>query len=317
MIRTMEDQFLGAAAPILEWLQDPQVTDVLINGNQSAYLERGGNLVSVVPPFSNRSEFAAFIERILVPLGKRLDATKPYFDGRLIDGTRFHLVLPPIAVAGPVLSIRKGRESVQAPLSSFGPADIIEQIQAHFQKGCSVLISGGTGSGKTTFLSRLLETVPTSERVLILEETSEIQVAHPHCVYLEARSANPDGLGEVTLKTLVRNALRMRPDRLVLGECRGDEAWDLLQALNSGHGGSACTLHANSPQDALRRLESLVLMAGIEVPLRVLREWVASSVGLVIQLVREDQKRSIQSVIKIHGLEGEKYRIEPFYQQDS
>jgi pilus assembly protein CpaF len=309
----MKDQFLGPAGPILDWLSDPEVTDVLINGSQSAYVERCGALVSVVPPFSNRTDFSAFIERILVPLGKRLDATKPYVDGRLMDGTRFHLVLPPIAVAGPVLSIRKGRASVQAPLSSFGPQDLIEEVRAQFRRGVSILVSGGTGSGKTTFLSRLLETVPESERVLVIEETSEIQVAHPHCVYLEARSANPDGLGEVTLKTLVRNALRMRPDRIVLGECRGDEAWDLLQALNSGHGGSACTLHANSPQDALKRLESLVLMAGIEVPVRVVREWVASSVGLVVQLERERQNRGIQSVIKIHGLEGERYRIAPFY----
>jgi pilus assembly protein CpaF len=314
MIHCLEDQFVGKARAILEWLHDPSITDVLINGLYSAFVEREGILERVDPPFQHRDEVNACIERWCLPLGRRVDATRPFFDGRLLDGTRFHLILPPLASYGPCLSLRKRRVGARAPLESFGPKPIVDWVRDRFQGGTSLLISGGTGSGKTTFLSRLLEAVPSDERIVIIEEASEIHIEHSHSIFLEARPPTPDGVGEVTLGALLKNALRMRPTRIVLGECRGAEAWELLQAINSGHAGSASTLHANSPSDALRKLEILVLMAGREVPLRAVREWVSHSVGLVVQLGKQHSNRYIQSIVEVRGLEGDKYRLRPIYE---
>lgn len=304
---SLSEQFLGAGSALLPWMNDPEVTDILINGVRSAYVERGGKLETIPPPFSDLPGFFDFLERILVPLGRRVDAARPYLDGRLADGSRFHVILPPIAPQGPFLSIRKSRGGSHAPLESFGEASLIRWLVGEFARGQGLLISGGTGSGKTTLLSRLLETVGEGERIVVVEETAEIRLSHPHAIFLEARPATPDGHGEVTLRTLIRNALRMRPNRLVLGECRGEEAWELLQAMNSGHPGSGCTLHANSPLDALRRLETLVLMNGRAVPLPAVREWIASAVQIAIHL----EGRRIREGVRIQGVEGERYRILP------
>lgn len=291
-------------------MDDPQVTDVLVNGYQSVFVERAGELEKVPTPFENADQVMQFIERLLVPIGRRMDATRPYMDGRLADGTRFHVILPPLA-ASPAISLRKRRGAASAPLSSFGDATLIGWLVEQFQSGQNILIAGGTGAGKTTLLARLLDTVGPAERLVVVEETSEILTGHPHCVFLEARAATPDGIGEVTLRTLLRNALRMRPTRLVLGEVRGDEAWDLLQAMNTGHRGSACTLHANSPMDALRRLETLVLTGGIGAPLAAVRDWIASAIQIVVHLERRRDNRRIAGVLRVLGVEGDRYRIHP------
>jgi pilus assembly protein CpaF len=309
---SLHRQFLGSAADLLPWMEDPSVTDLLINGAQSVFVERHGLLERVVSPFTDRAALMDFIERLLVPLGRRVDAARPYLDGRLADGSRFHIILPPLAEHGPLLSIRKSRTGVAAPLESFGEPPVLNWLTELFRQGGNILIAGGTGTGKTTLLSRLLDTVDGSDRLVVVEETSEIRLEHPHAVFLEARTATPDGLGEVSLRTLIRNALRMRPTRLVLGECRGDEAWDLLQAMNTGHAGSACTIHANSPLDALRRLETLVLTAGVPAPLSAVREWVASAIHAVVFLERKAGQRKIAGALRVQGMEGERYRIHPF-----
>ncbi len=304
-------QFLGPASELLAWMSEEAVTDVLVNGTQSLYVERSGTLVREPSPFERRQDLMDFLERILVPIGRRMDATRPYLDGRLADGSRFHLILPPLAPYGPVLSIRKGSSGPQAPLSSFGEAPLLEWLVSEFRAGKNLLISGGTGSGKTTLLTRLLETIRTEERLLVVEETGEIRLDHPHVVFLEARPSTPEGIGEVTLRTLIRNALRMRPTRLILGECRGSEAWDLLQAMNTGHAGSACTLHANAPLDALRRLETLILVSGVSAPLVAVREWIASAIHIVVQMKRTGAQRRIHEVVSLSGLEGDRYRYRP------
>jgi pilus assembly protein CpaF len=308
---SLHRQFLGAAAELLPWMEDPAVTDLLINGAQSVFVERGGELERVVSPFTDRAGLMDFIERLLVPLGKRVDAARPYVDGRLADGSRFHIILPPLAAHGPLLSIRKSRAGAAAPLESFADKATLDWLRSAFGGGANILIAGGTGSGKTTLLSRLLDTVDGRERIVVVEETAEIRLEHPHAVFLEARAATPDGIGEVNLRTLIRNSLRMRPTRLVLGECRGDEAWDLLQAMNTGHAGSACTIHANSPLDALRRLETLVLCAGVPAPLSAVREWISSALQAVVFLERKAGERSITGILRVQGVEGDRYRIHP------
>lgn len=304
-------QFLGAAAGLLPWMEDPQVTDVLVNGTESVFVERQGKLERVENPFVDRAALQDLIERVLIPLGKRVDAARPYLDGCLADGSRFHLILPPLARQGPLLSIRKMRGMGRIGLEAFGPAETMQWLAKEFRQGSNFLISGGTGAGKTTLLACLLETSADSERIVVVEETAEIRLNHPHGIFLESRAASPDGVGEVTLRTLIRNALRMRPTRLVLGECRGEEAWDLLQAMNTGHRSSACTLHANSPLDALRRLETLVLVSGIQAPLSAVREWVSSGIQVVVQLERQGAARRVSAVLQVLGMEGDRYRILP------
>lgn len=305
-------QFVGESAGLIPFLEDPHVTDILINGTRSLFVERRGRLVGEPTPFSTLESLHHLIERLLIPIGKRVDAAQPCLDGRLPDGTRFHIVLPPIAVEGPLLSLRKFRE-VGALLPELASGDIVKWLELRLRDRHNVLISGGTGAGKTTLLCRLLDKLPAEERITVLEETREIRCAHPHVVHLEARGASPEGTGEVTLRTLIRNALRMRPDRLVLGECRGGEAFDLLQAMNTGHSGSLSTIHANSARDALRRLESLVYLSGIVLPALTIRDWIATTIREVVHLERVDGERRIGEIISVSGLEGDVYRIRPRY----
>ncbi len=305
-------QFLGPSALLLPWMRDPLATDLLINGTDSCFVERQGKMEGIANPFTASAQLMDFIERILVPLGKRVDAARPYVDGSLADGSRFHLILPPLARGGPQISIRKRAAPGGVALETFGAGEVVQKLKDDFCRGKNILISGGTGAGKTTLLSCLLDSVPVDERLIVVEETAEIVLCHPHAVFLEARQATPDGVGEVSLRTLIRNALRMRPSRLVLGECRGNEAWELLQAMNTGHRGSACTLHANSPIEALRRLETLVLMAGMAAPHLAVREWISGAVGIVVQVERVGSERKITAMLEILGMEGERYRIHPY-----
>jgi pilus assembly protein CpaF len=306
----LSDQFVGKSAELISFLERKDVTDILINGLQSLYLESDLGLERFDSPFRDRQSIYDLIERMILPLGKRIDAAHPYLDGRLVDGSRFHIVLPPIAPHGPLISIRKSKKPEFCPIESFTTDRVVDFLTEAVLSRRNFLISGGTGVGKTTLLSRLIEKIPGNERIVLIEESFEIQVRHPHIVRLEARSPNPDGKGEVTLRALIRNALRMRPDRLILGECRGAEAFDLLQVMNSGHQGSFCTLHANSSRDALRRLEGMVLMSGLDLKVPIVREWIAHTINVVVHLTRE-RSRQISEMIAVNGLEGEVYRVTP------
>lgn len=312
-LKTLEQQFTGNARLLLPFLQDTEVTDLLINGTKSFFIEKEGTLRSEKNPFEDLDQIRNWIERLLVPIHKRVDAKMPYVDGRLLDGSRFHLIMPPLAVDGPFISIRKKRPTFNCALETFGNPEVIAWLKEQMAEKKNMLIAGSTGSGKTTLLSRCLELVPPTERIAIIEETKEIEVSHPHVLHLEGRPPTPEGVGEISLRVLLKNALRMRPDRLILGEARGEEAFDMLQALNTGHKGSLGTLHASSAQDALRRLEALALLSGVQVPHRVIREWIAANIQIVVFLEKEAGRRQIKEVLTLHGLEGEKYRVSPLH----
>ncbi|MBI4404028.1 MAG: CpaF family protein [Deltaproteobacteria bacterium] len=306
-------QFIGRSSCLLPYLQDESITDILINGTTSLFIETDGKLEQKPSPFSSDSLLFELMERLLLTAGKRIDATRPYTDGRLADGSRFHIILPPIAIGGPFISIRKWRSFEHCELASFGPTEIVGWLSQQARNKKNILISGGTGSGKTTLLSRLLDCVPEFERIALLEETTEIRARHRHLIQLEARPPSPEGIGEVTLRMLIKNVLRMRPDRIVVGECRGAEAFDMLQAMNCGHGGSLSTIHANSSVDALRRLEALAMLAAASVNARTMREWISTAIGVVVQLTKQDGNRRIAEVITVGGMEGEMIRILPIY----
>lgn len=299
-------QLVGRAADLAEYFTDDNVTDILINGTHSLYVERSGLLTPVTNPFGDRAALLDFIERMVVPIGRRIDAAHPYLDGRMADGSRFHIILPPIAPSGPIISIRK-LKSPGEKLLPFADPKQSDWLASLVRDRKNLLIAGGTGAGKTTLLAWLLDKVGPEERIAIVESSAEIRLAHPHAVHLEGRPASPDGKGEVTLRELIRNALRMRPDRIVVGECRGEEVFDMLQAMNTGHPGSMGTLHANHALDGLKRLETLMLLAGSNLPLRAAREWIASAIDYVVFL----RRRRVEEVLAIHGLEGEVFRISP------
>jgi len=305
-------RWIGRTEGLRRFMEDEAVTDILINGPGKLFVERSGQLLEEPSPFLDPVSLQELIERLLVPIGKRVDASQPYLDGRMPDGSRFHILLPPIASDGPYISIRKFRKHFEpGNLTDMGPPDLMKWIERQTHARKNFLICGGTGVGKTTLLARLLAEASPRERIAVIEETREIPMLHPHMVSLEARAATPDGVGEVTLRALIRNALRMRPDRIILGECRGEEAFDLLQAMNTGHRGSLSTLHANGGRDALRRLEGLVLLSGHGVPLSVVREWIGGTIDHVLHLYRESGRRQIGEVISLQGVEGGMYRIRP------
>lgn len=310
-LEKLQKQFVGKGALLLPFFEDDDISDILINGIRNLFIEKNGQLVQIDPLFVNKDSLAEIIERMIVPIGKRVDATQPYLDGRLVDGSRFHIILPPVAIDGPFISIRKKKKKQVICLEDFVSSEWVQFLKAETLRGANLLIAGGTGAGKTTLLSCLLGGVPPQERIAVVEETMEIQVNHAHVVHLEARAASPEGKGEVTLRDLVRNTLRMRPDRLILGECRGAEAFDMLHAMNTGHRGSLGTIHANSARDALRRMESLALMAGLSIPLRTVKEWIGSSVHGVIFVERRGSSRQISEIISVSGLEGDVYRVTP------
>lgn len=311
-INWKKTQMVGRATALLPWFRDPEVTDILINGPGSLFVEKAGELRQVPSPFETSQQIEEWIERLLIPIGKRLDASRPYVDGRMLDGNRFHILMPPLSVGGPLISIRKFRpEQNEVALEDFCDGVVAEWLRKQMQERKNILIVGGTGAGKTTLLSCLLREVPAKERVILIEETTEIRSLHPHQINLEARAATPEGFGEVTLGTLLRNALRMRPDRLVLGECRGAEAFELLQAMNTGHSGSLSTIHANSCRQGLRRLELLLLLGCATLSISVAREWISSVIHILIYLGKEDGKREIREIQAVVGLEGGVFRLAP------
>lgn len=297
---------LGPLEPLLS---DPEVSDILVNNSSQVYIERFGKLQKTDICFRDDKHLLQIIERIVSKVGRRIDESSPYVDARLPDGSRVNAIIPPLAIDGPALSIRRfGLEPLKLnDLLRFGTMDsrIAHILQGAVKTRLNILISGGTGSGKTTLLNVLSEYIPFDERVVTIEDSAELHMKQEHVVRLETRPPNIEGRGEVTQRDLLRNALRMRPDRIIIGEVRGGEALDMLQAMNTGHDGSLSTIHANTTRDAMARLETMVLMAGMDLPERAIREQVTSAINLVIQLVRfSDGTRKIVKVSEITGMEG-------------
>jgi pilus assembly protein CpaF len=296
--------------PIGPLLRDPTVSEVMVNGPHLVYAERQGRLVETDVRFEDDAHVLQIVQRIVQPLGRKVDRSQPTVDARLPDGSRVNVVIPPCALNGPTITIRKfpSRRLTVEDLIGFGT---FPEPVAEFMRGCvsarlNVVVSGGTGSGKTTLLNVLSSFIPPVERVVTIEDSAELQLHQKHVVRLETTPAEPDGTGHVTIRDLVINALRMRPDRIVVGECRGGEALDMLQAMNTGHDGSLTTVHANSPRDAISRLETMVLMAGFDLPLRVVRSQIASAIDLVIQQERmRDGTRKITRLTEVQGMEAE------------
>ncbi len=283
---------LSGAGPLTALLEDPDVTDVLVNGVQ-VWVDRGAGLVRTAVTLGSGEEVRRLAQRLAAGCGRRLDDGSPYVDARLADGSRLHAVLPPIATGGPYLSVRTFRLRTR-PLSELVPEHVAELLEAIVRARLSFLVAGGTGSGKTTLLNAMLATVPPRERIVIVEDAAELSPAHPHVLGLQARPSNVEGAGAVTLAELVRQALRMRPDRLVIGECRGGEVIDVLNALNTGHEGGGGTIHANSSAEVPVRLEALGLLGGVPVP--ALRAQVAAAFQVVLHLRRNGSVRELDEV---------------------
>ncbi len=294
--------------PLDALLRDPEVTEIMCNAHDTVYVERGGQVQKSDVRFADEDAYRRVIERIVSQVGRRVDESSPMVDARLPDGSRVNAIVPPLAVRGPALTIRKFPEDpfgVQ-DLITFGTvsADLALFLEAAVRGKSNVLVSGGTSTGKTTLLNVLSAFIPDGERIITIEDAAELRLQQPHVVTVEARPANTEGAGEVTIRDLVRNALRMRPDRIVVGEVRGAEALDMLQAMNTGHEGSLTTVHANSCRDALSRLETLVLMAGFDLPVRAIREQIVAAIDLIVQLDRTPGgTRAVVSVTEVQGLE--------------
>jgi len=307
--RRIEDEVLGHG-PLEPLLADPTVSDILVNGPRQVYVERFGKLELTEAQFNDDAHLMNIIDRIVSAVGRRVDESSPMVDARLKDGSRVNVIIPPLALDGPMLSIRRfGVELLSMDdLVRLGTLDepIAKVLGGIVHGRLNVVISGGTGTGKTTLLNIMSAFVPTTERVVTIEDSAELQLQQPHVVRLETRPPNIEGKGAVTQRDLVRNALRMRPDRIIVGEVRGAEALDMLQAMNTGHDGSLTTVHANSPRDALGRIENMVSMSGVNLPIRALRAQMASAVNVVLQITRdEDGCRRLTSVQEINGMEGD------------
>jgi pilus assembly protein CpaF len=309
LARRIEDEILGLG-PLEPLLGDPTISDILVNGAKSVYVERRGKLEQTPITFHDDAHLMNIIDRIVSAVGRRVDESTPMVDARLADGSRVHAIIPPLAIDGPMLSIRR------FAVERLGIADLLRLgtltepvasvLKAVVLGRLNVVISGGTGAGKTTMLNVLSGFIPSTERIVTIEDSAELQLQQPHVVRLETRPPNIEGKGEVPQRELVRNSLRMRPDRIVIGEVRGAEALDMLQAMNTGHDGSLTTVHANTPRDALGRIETMVSMTGISFPIRALRAQITSAVNVVIQVQRgEDGRRRIVSVQEISGMEGD------------
>ena len=309
IIRQIQDDILGLG-PLEPLLADKSIADILVNGHDSIYVERNGKLEKVDVSFHSDTHLLNIIDRIVSSVGRRIDESSPMVDARLKDGSRVNAIIPPLAVDGPLLSIRRfsiGRLSMDALMEKGTLTPPIAGLLESIVRGrLNVLISGGTGSGKTTLLNVLSGFVPDNERIVTIEDSAELQLQQPHVVRLETRPPNIENKGEVTQRDLVRNSLRMRPDRIIVGEVRGAEALDMLQAMNTGHDGSMTTLHANGPRDALTRIENMVSMTGTTMPVKAIRSQVASAIDVVLQVERqEDGTRRLVSVQEINGMEGD------------
>jgi pilus assembly protein CpaF len=317
LIREIQYEMLGLG-PLEPLLADPAVSDILVNSFRQVYVERHGKLELTPVSFSDDAHLMKIIDKIVSRVGRRVDESSPMVDARLPDGSRVNAIIPPLAIDGPVLSIRRfaanplTMDDFLAFKSLTG--DMAELLRALPKAKINLMISGGTGSGKTTLLNILSSAIPPDERVITIEDAAELQLQQPHVVRLETRPPNIEGRGEVTQRSLVRNALRMRPDRIILGEVRGAESLDMLQAMNTGHEGSMTTIHANSPRDALTRLENMVSMAGMNLPPRAMRQQIGAALSAIVQIARlTDGKRKIVSIQELTGMEGEVITMQEIY----
>ena len=296
--------------PLQPLLEDETVTEVMVNGAKNIYIERGGKISRVPVSFESDDHVMRIIDRIVAPMGRRIDESSPYVDARLPDGSRVNAVIPPISLVGPTLTIRKFFKNpiTIEQLIQFGSItpEALQFLKACVEARLNIVISGGTGSGKTTLLNILSQFIPNDERIVTIENAAELQLRQEHVVTLESRPPNIEGRGEVTIRQLVVNALRMRPDRIIVGEMRDDAALDMLQAMNTGHDGSMTTAHSNSPRDTLARIETMTLMAGLELPVRAVREQISSAIDLVVHQERlRDGTRKIVNVTEVSGMEGD------------
>jgi pilus assembly protein CpaF len=309
LLRDIFDEITGYG-PLQPLLDDPDITEIMVNGPKKVYVEKKGRLERTNVVFENNLHILKIIDRIVSPLGRHIDSDSPMVDARLPDGSRVNAVVPPCAVDGASLTIRKFRKE-KLSITQLIEYNSITQGMADFLRACvlgrlNIIISGGTGSGKTTFLNVLSGFIPEDERIVTIEDAAELQLQQDHVVRLETKLANVEGHGVVSVRELVRNSLRMRPDRIVIGECRGGEALDMLQAMNTGHDGSLTTIHANTPRDVLSRLETLVLMAGMDLPLKIVRQQISSAVDVIVQMSRlRDGTRKITAITEVAGMEGD------------
>lgn len=317
LVRDIQYEMLGLG-PIEPLLADPTVSDILINGSQQIYVERHGKIELTNITFSDDSHLMKIIDKIVSRVGRRVDESSPMVDARLPDGSRVNAIIPPLALDGPVVSIRRFaaipltiEKLIEFKALTPGMAELLAGL---VRAKVNILISGGTGSGKTTLLNILSHNIPEDERIVTIEDAAELQLQQPHVVRLETRPPNIEGKGEVTQRSLVRNALRMRPDRIILGETRGAEAFDVLQAMNTGHEGSMTTVHANTPRDALGRMENMIGMSGANLPPKVARAQIASAIGVIVQASRlADGKRKLMSIQEITGMEGDMITMQEIF----
>jgi pilus assembly protein CpaF len=320
LVSDVQHELFGLG-PLEPLLKDPTISDILVNKHDTIYIERRGKIERTNVTFKDDEHLMRVIERIVSSVGRRIDESSPMVDARLQDGSRVNAIIPPLAIDGPVVSIRRfGADPLKMAMLIENKAltkDIADMLQMVVHARLNVLISGGTGAGKTTLLNALSAFIPENERIVTIEDSAELQLQQPHTVRLETRPPNIEGRGEVTQRDLVKNALRMRPDRIVIGEVRGGEAIDMLQAMNTGHDGSLTTIHANTPRDALSRLETMIQMTGMRLSDRAMRQQVASAINLVLQVARmSDGSRRVTSISEITGMEGETITMQEIFQYE-
>jgi pilus assembly protein CpaF len=317
LVDDIVDEMVGLG-PLEPLLKDPSINDILINGHENCFVERSGKLQKVHVPFKDEAHLLRIVSKIVAAVGRRVDESQPMVDARMLDGSRFNAAIRPVGVDGPLVSIRKFSKNKMGlhKLVEFGALtqEMAEVLAAAVYARKTTIISGGTGTGKTTMLNALSAFIPEDERLITIEDAAELQLQQPHVARMETRPANIEGSGEIKQRDLVKNALRMRPDRVILGECRGEEAFDMLQAMNTGHEGSMATIHANNPREAVSRLEQLIGMAGLPMTIPSIRGQIAAAVRMIVQLQRlSDGKRRVTSIAEITGMEGDIVQMQEIY----
>lgn len=318
-IYNLIDNEINGYGPITELLDDKDITEIMVNGKNEVYIELDGRVVrDDTVSFINDDHIIRTIQRLIQPLGRTIDTANPMVDARLVDGSRLNAVIPPLSLKGPVMTIRKFKEEL-ANIDDFLRTGTLTPYMARFLEACvqaklNIIICGGTGSGKTTLLNVLSSFIGDEERIITIEDAAELKLKQEHVISLETRLTNYEGEGEITIRDLVRNSLRMRPDRIIVGEVRGKEAFDMLQAMNTGHNGSLTTMHANSPIDALNRLETMVLMSGMEIPIPAIREYIENAIDIVVNVQRlSDGKRKITSISEVIGFKGDTIELKEIF----